>query len=161
MENFSMWMYGVLSVIVIIMGMGVYIVLKVDGSPVKIDANTVNEIKYVETDIFKNEVYVECGKTARNMFQKINEKTEVVSERDYLGKKYYWETYEHMLEFILKNGKTIKYDLLFVKKSESSGEVFIRREGTKKAYYMDNEEAKELIQGFSYGCQKGVYEFIK
>ncbi|WP_336769650.1 hypothetical protein [Bacillus bombysepticus] len=161
MGSFSMWLYGLLAMIIIIMGLAVYMVLKVDRSPVVIDENTVYKIRFMETDIFNDGVYVECGSTARRIFQMITEKLEVVSERDFMDKKYNWETFEHKLEFMLNDGKMIKYNLLFVKKTESSGEVFIRREGTNKEYYMDNEEAKELVNSFVYGCNKGVCEFLK
>ncbi|GAB6455931.1 hypothetical protein bcgnr5390_12580 [Bacillus luti] len=157
----KVWVTGVIVFLLVAMGIGVYFGIRGNNEVVEIEQVKLNDIKFMETDIFKGSTYVQRDQKAQNIFQKIINETNLASDRDYLNKKYNWESFQRKIDFTLKDGRKVTFKLLFVKKTETSGELYVVREGDQKIKHMDNEEAKEIVRSFSYECDKGVCKFLK
>lgn len=126
-----------------------YMSLTDDKDKVSFTPDLISKIKYLETDSVAGDTFRDYGKEARTVFQKLSNQKKIVTKKDFLTKKFFEESSQCNVDFILEDGKKIKFKLLFFSVEQYYEEAFVQRIGDDTIYHLNKVDATDIAMQFT------------
>ncbi|PFZ90030.1 hypothetical protein [Bacillus wiedmannii] len=111
--------------------------------------NLISKIKYLETDSVAGGTFRDYGQEAKSVFEKLSSQNDVVTKKDFWKKKLFEEFSQRNIDFVLDNGKKIKFKVLFFSVKPYFDEAYIQRIGDDTIYHLNKEDATDIATHFA------------
>lgn len=85
-----------------------------DENKSSLTPNLISKIKYLETDSVAGGTFREYGKEAKSVFEKLSNQKNVVTKKDFLRKKFFEESSQRNIAFVLDDGKKLNSKYCFL-----------------------------------------------
>ena len=139
----------ILGLLVIFLLIFMYMSLVGDENKGSLTPNLISRIKYLETDSVAGGTFREYGQEAKSVFEKLSSQKDVVTKKDFLKKKFFEESSQRNIEFVLDDGKKIKFKVLFFSMKPYFDEAYVQRIGNDSIYHLNKEEATDVATQFA------------
>ncbi|WP_163247712.1 hypothetical protein [Bacillus tropicus] len=139
----------ILGLLVIFLLIFMYMSLVGDENKGSLTPNLISRIKYLETDSVAGGTFREYGQEAKSVFEKLSSHKDVVTKKDFLKKKFFEESSQRDIEFVLDDGKKIKFKVLFFSMKPYFDEAYVQRIGDDSIYHLNKEEATDIATQFA------------
>ncbi|EEM86319.1 hypothetical protein BK749_14310 [Bacillus thuringiensis serovar vazensis] len=139
----------ILGLLVIFLLIFMYMSLVGDENKGSLTPNLISRIKYLETDSVAGGTFREYGQEAKSVFEKLSSHKDVVTKKDFLKRKFFEESSQRDIEFVLDDGKKIKFKVLFFSMKPYFDEAYVQRIGDDSIYHLNKEEATDIATQFA------------
>ncbi|PEM93737.1 hypothetical protein CN558_24010 [Bacillus wiedmannii] len=111
--------------------------------------NLISKIKYLETDSVAGGTFRDYGQEAKSVFEKLSSQNDVVTKKKFWKKKLFEESSQRNIDFVLDDGKKIKFKVLFFSVKPYFDEAYIQRIGDDTIYHLNKEDATDIATHFA------------
>lgn len=138
-----------LGLLVIFLFIFMYMSLIGDENKGSLTPNLISKIKYLETDSVAGGTFRDYGQEAKSVFEKLSCQKDVVTKKDFLKKKFFEESSQRNIDFVLDDGKKIKFKVLFFSVKPYFDEAYVQRIGDDSIYHLNKEDAIDIATQFA------------
>ncbi|PRT31901.1 hypothetical protein C6359_21670 [Bacillus wiedmannii] len=110
--------------------------------------NLISKIKYLETDSVTGGTFRDYGQEAKSVFEKLSSQKDVVTKK-FLKKKVFEESSQRNIDFVLDDGKKIKFKVLFFSVKPYFDEAYVQRIGDDSIYHLNKEDTTDIATQFA------------
>lgn len=140
---------NILGLSVILLLIFMYMSLVGNKDKVSLTPNLISKIKYLETDSVAEGTFRDYGQEAKSVFEKLSSQKKIVAKKDFLKKKFFEESSQRNVDFVLDDGQKIKFKVLFFSVKQHFDEAYVQRIGDDSIYHLNKEDATDIATQFA------------
>ncbi|WP_242243590.1 hypothetical protein [Bacillus cereus group sp. BfR-BA-01309] len=139
----------ILGLLVIFLLIFMYMSLVGDENKSSLTPNLISKIKYLETDSVAGGTFRDYGQEAKSVFEKLSSQKNVVTKKDFWKKKFFEESSQRNIDFVLDDGKKIKFKVLLFSVKPYFDEAYVQPIGDDSIYHLNKEDATDIATQFA------------